>query len=105
MKFITTFLVMSVFIGMMLLFAQTAAPRVDRREARQQKRTEQGEKNGSLTPREERRLEKREAKIQNDEAAAKSDGKVTLHERRKLNRELNSTSRAIRRQKRDAQRK
>ena len=83
------------------VFAQdnTATPRVDRREQRQQKRIEQGKKSGQLTPRETRHLERREAKIHRDEAKAKSDGKVTPAERRRLNREENRTSRAIYRKK------
>lgn len=84
-----------------MVFAQdnTATPRVDRREQRQQRRIEQGEKSGQLTPRETRNLERREAKIHRDEAKAKSDGTVTPAERRKLNREENRTSRAIYRKK------
>jgi hypothetical protein len=78
---------------------KTATPKVDRRERRQQKRIEQGEKSGQLTPREARNLERRESKIQRDKAKAKSDGKVTPAERRKLNREENRTSRAIHRKK------
>ena len=84
-----------------IVFAQekNATPRVDRRERRQQKRIEQGEKNRQLTLRETRNLERREAKIHRDEAKAKSDGKVTPAERRKLNRKENRTSRAIYRKK------
>lgn len=96
-------------VGAGLLFAtgvslsQDKTPRVDRREARQQKRIEQGVKSGELTPREAGRLEAREAKIQADEAKAKADGKVTKAERAKLQREQNRTSRRIYRQKHDAQ--
>ena len=105
MRYIVVLYAVSMLSGIMLLSAQTATPRVDNREVRQQKRIEQGEKSGQLTPREKKRLERREAKIQKDEAAAKSDGKVTVGERRKLNRELNSTNRTIRRQKHDVQKK
>ncbi|MFI5152153.1 MAG: hypothetical protein ACHQET_02385, partial [Chitinophagales bacterium] len=57
-----------------------------------------------LTPRETEHLEAREAKIQHDKRIAKSDGTVTPAERARLNREENRTSRAIYRQKHDAQR-
>jgi hypothetical protein len=96
---------------MIPVFAQTAPPAkdpaatpgIDKRQAIQQKRIEQGVKSGALTGREAARLEKREAKIEADKQAAKADGKVTLAERKKLNRELDSTSRAIHHQKHDAQ--
>ncbi len=98
----TVFLIVSVVVlCAFTVFAQdnTATPKVDRREIRQQKRIKQGERSGQLTPRESRTLERREAKIRRDEAKAKSDGKVTPAERRKLNREENRTSRAIYRKK------
>jgi hypothetical protein len=85
-------------------FAQTpATPRIDQRQANQQKRIDQGVASGQLTPAEAARLEKREDKIAKDEAAAKADGKVTGAERRKLEREENQASRAIHRQKHDGQ--
>jgi hypothetical protein len=86
-------------------FAQTATPRVTKRQANQQARIAQGANSGELTNRETRRLETREAKVQHDKKAAKTDGTVTAAERAKLNREENRTSRAIYRQKHDAQTK
>ena len=74
-------------------------PRVDKREARQQKRIDQGVKSGQLTPTEASRLEKQQAKIKSDEAKAKSDGKVTPKERAKLTKEQNRASRNIHRKK------
>ncbi len=84
-------------------FAQTHTPRVTRRQANQQDRIAQGVRSGELTSRETAHLETREAKIQHDKKMAKSDGVVTHAERAKLNREENRTSRAIYRQKHDAQ--
>lgn len=84
-------------------FAQTATPGVRHRQVRQQQRIGQGVNSGSLTPRETGHLEAREAKIQQDKQAAKSDGVVTGRERAKLHREENRASRAIYRQKHDAQ--
>lgn len=93
-----TFLSFSAFT-----MAQTATPRVTKRQVHQQERIGQGVKSGELTPRETARLEGREQKIQHDKKAAKADGTVTHSERAKLNREENRTSRAIYRQKHDGQ--
>ena len=84
-------------------FAQTATPRLDKREANQERRIEQGVKSGKLTPQEAARLEKREGRLEKHEAAAKSDGKVTPAERARLQREANRNSHVIARQKHDKQ--
>lgn len=84
-------------------FAQTATPNLDKREAKQQARIDQGVASGQLTPREAARLQKREANLAAHEQAAKSDGVVTRAERRRLQREANRNSAAIRKQKHDAQ--
>lgn len=83
--------------------AQTATPGITQRQVNQQKRIRQGVRSGELTRREARRMELRQAKVQHDKKVAKADGTVTPAERRKLRREQNRTSRAIRRQKHDAQ--
>lgn len=84
-------------------FAQTATPGIDKRQANQEKRIEQGVKSGELTKREAARLEKREDKLQKDKEKAQADGVVTKKERRQLNREANRDSKAIARQKHDRQ--
>ena len=92
-------------------FAQTpvapkdplATPKIDARQANQEKRIDQGVASGALNSRETARLDARETKIESDKLAARADGKVTGAERRKLRREENRTSRAIHRQKHDAQ--
>lgn len=84
-------------------FAQTATPNLDKREAKQQARIDQGVASGRLTPKEAARLEKREAKLAANEQAAKADGVVTRKERRRLQRQANRDSAAIYRQKHDAQ--
>lgn len=86
-----------------LAMAQTATPNLDKREANQQQRIDQGVASGQLNAKETNRLQKREAKLAADEAAAKADGTVTRAERRKLQREANRDSKAIRKQKHDAQ--
>ena len=83
----------------------TATPGIDKRQANQERRIQQGVKSGQLTTNEAARLEKREAKIEADKQAAKADGKVTKQERKHLQRELNQTSRAIAHETHDKQRK
>lgn len=85
--------------------ATPATPGIDKRQANQERRIQQGVKSGQLTGREAARLEQREAKIQTNKQADMADGKVTAQERRKLQREQNRTSRAITRQKHDRQRR
>jgi hypothetical protein len=85
--------------------AQTKTPRVTKRQERQQERIARGVKSGELTARETKHLEAREIKIQHDKKEARADGVVTPEERAKLNREENRSSRAIRRQKHDAQKR
>lgn len=80
-----------------------ATPRLDQRQANQQKRIDQGVASGQLNARETRRLEKREAKLQADKQAVKADGKVTPQERKQLQHEANRDSQAIYRQKHDRQ--
>ncbi|WP_395400370.1 hypothetical protein ACHMW6_23500 [Pseudoduganella sp. UC29_106] len=81
------------------VFAQTATPRLDAREAHQQERIAQGVRSGELTAKETQSLERREAKLQHDEKVAKADGVVTKKERRALEREADRDSRAIARKK------
>jgi hypothetical protein len=93
-------------------FAQTspppgdggATPRVDRREANQQQRIDQGVKSGQLTPREAARLDKGQARVDRMETKAKADGVVTKKERARLQRAENKQSRRIASEKHDRQR-
>jgi hypothetical protein len=80
-----------------------ATPGLDKRQANQQKRIEQGVASGQLNQKEATRLEKREAKLETDKQAAQADGKVTPQERKQLQREANRDSHAIRAQKHDRQ--
>ena len=86
-------------------FAQTATPNLDKRQANQERRIDQGVKSGELTKKEAARLEKREAKLEADKQKAKADGVVTKKERAKLQHEANRDSKAIYRQKHDAQKR
>ena len=96
-------LILSFLLAGFASSAQTKTPNVNNREERQQARIAQGVKSGQLTARETEHLEAREAKIQHDKKMAKADGKVTQAERATLEREENHTSKAIFRQKHDAQ--
>ena len=78
-------------------------PVIDKRVLNQERRIQDGLNTGELTGREAGRLDTRLAKIEKGEARAKSDGQVTKQERRRLNRALNRNSRAIYKQKHDAQ--
>jgi hypothetical protein len=82
--------------------AQTATPKVTKRQIHQQQRIKQGEKSGELTRGEAARLEAQQGKIAFDKAKAKSDGVVTPAERAKLRREQNRASRNIYRKKHNA---
>ena len=99
--------VIAVLVGALALpaFAQdtTSTPRIDKREANQQRRIEQGEKSGQLTGREAARLERGQGRVQKMEDKAVSDGKVTPRERARIERAQNRQSRKIARQKHDAQ--
>ena len=84
-------------------FAQTGTPGLDKRQARQQERVDQGVKSGQLTPREAARLEKRGDRLEAAQAKAQSDGKVTKAERARLNNMADRNSQAIARQRHDPQ--
>ena len=82
--------------------SSTDTPRIDKREANQAERIEQGMNSGALTPGETARLDRGQARVQADEAAAKADGKVTKRERVALTRAQNHQSRKIHRLKHNA---
>ena len=91
-----------------LAFAQAtpatpATPGIDKRQAEQQKRIDQGVKSGRLSGREAAKLEKGQAKVQRMEDKAKGDGVVTAQERKRITHEQNKQSKRIARQKHDRQ--
>lgn len=92
-------------------YAQTAAnrdsaatPGIDKRQAEQQRRIDQGVQSGQLTPKEATRLEKGQARVQKMEDKAKADGKVTAKERARIQHAQNVESRHIAKEKHDRQR-
>lgn len=93
-----------------LAFAQAtpatpATPGIDKRQAEQQKRIDQGVKSGELTRREAARLEKGQAKVRRMENKVKADGVVTAKERKQITREQDKQSKRIVHEKHDKQRK
>lgn len=91
----------------LLAFAQTpsapSAPRIDQRQANQERRIDQGVQSGSLTQKEAARLEKGQDHVQNMEDKAKADGKVTPKERARIEHAQDNQSKRIANQKHDRQ--
>jgi hypothetical protein len=84
--------------------AQTSStPRIDKRQANQERRIEQGEKSGALTQKEAARLEKGQARVQKMENKALADGKVSAKERARIEKAQDRQSKKIYREKHDKQ--
>jgi hypothetical protein len=83
----------------------TPKSEVGERQRNQQERIGEGIENGSLNAREAKRLETREAGVNKEVAGMReaNGGKLTKQERRLINQQQNRTSKAIYRQKHDAQ--
>jgi hypothetical protein len=82
-------------VGTAFVLAQTATPRVTKRQVKQHTRIERGVKSGELTPGETKALERQQGKVAADKAKAKSDGVVTSKERARLTHEQNRASKTI----------
>jgi hypothetical protein len=80
-----------------------STPRIDQRQANQEKRIEQGEKSGALNKKEAAHLEKGQAKIQKMENKALADGKVTNKEKAHIEHAQDQQSKRIYREKHDKQ--
>jgi len=84
--------------------AQTqSTPRIDQRQANQERRIEQGEKSGALNQKEAARLEKGQAHVQKMENKAVADGKVTPKEQARIEKAQDKQSRKIHKEKHDKQ--
>lgn len=81
----------------------TNTPRIDQRQANQERRIDQGTASGELTKREARRMNRQQTVVNKAEDRAEADGSVTARERRRLTKAQNATSRHLYRQKHDAQ--
>lgn len=107
----TSSLLISVLAALALpVFAQTApardpaaTPGIDKRQAEQQKRIDQGVQSGQLTSKEAARLEKGQDRVQAMEDRAKADGKVTARERERIQHAQNVQSRHVAKEKHDRQ--
>ena len=84
--------------------AQTqSTPRVDQRQANQERRIERGENSGARNEKEAARLDKGQARVQKMEDKDVADGKVTKKERVRLEKAQDRQSRRIYREKHDKQ--
>ena len=101
MKAFSSLLSGAVLCAILLPAASQAAPQqtINQRERNQQERINQGIQSGQLTRKEASKLESQEAKIRVNERYDKKDGKLTPAERTKLQKQLNTTSRSIYRDK------
>ena len=87
-----------------LALAQTTStPRIDQRQANQEKRIEQGVRSGELTKKEAARLEKGQARVQKMENKAMADGTMTKKEKARIEHAQDVESRKIAREKHDKQ--
>lgn len=82
-----------------------STPRIDQRQANQERRIDQGVASGQLTEREAARLDKGQDHVQQLENQAVADGTVTKRERVRIERAQNRRSNRIVRQKHDPQHK
>lgn len=74
-------------------------PNIDKREANQQQRIDQGVKSGELTQKETAKLDKGQAKVDKMEDKAKADGTMTPKETKHINTAQNKQSHRIHRAK------
>lgn len=72
---------------------------VKEREANQQKRIEEGVKNGSLSPEESKKLEAQQGRIEKVENKAMEDGKMSKKEFKKIEKMQDNASNNIKRKK------
>lgn len=72
-------------------------------QTQQEARIQRGVQSGQLTPKEATRLDKGQARVQKKETKAKADGKVTPKERKKLAQAQGKESKKIAREKHDKQ--
>jgi hypothetical protein len=90
-------------IAMSLLGNTAEANRANKRQSNQKSRIHQGVKSGELTKREAHKLRKQQRGIERQEERANADGEVTAKEAAKLEQRQDRASKAIYKQKHDAQ--
>ena len=79
--------------------AQTATPKVTKRQINQKNRVKGGVKSGELTRKETAGLARQQKRINQSKKTAKADGKVTKKERATIHARQNAASRNIARKK------
>ena len=91
-------------VALPALAQTTSTPRVDQRQANQERRIQEGVKSGQLNEKEAARLQKGQARVQKAEDKAAADGKVTAKERARIEKMQDRESKRIAREKHDKQR-
>ena len=81
----------------------TSTPRIDQRQANQDRRIDQGVQSGALTEQEAARMDKGQERVQKMEDKAVADGKVTGKEKARTEHAQDVQSKRIYRQKHDRQ--
>ncbi|MEP7163221.1 MAG: hypothetical protein ABI741_00930 [Ferruginibacter sp.] len=88
------------FTAFVLMLAISTATNAQAARSRiQEKRIEQGARNGNLTHRETRRLERQQRHIRHERREARADGVVTSRERRALRKDERRANRNIHRKR------
>ncbi|BBK40028.1 hypothetical protein STVA_00480 [Allostella vacuolata] len=82
-------------------FAQSGTPGIDRRQAIQDRRIEQGYRSGTLSAQEAWKLDQGQRRVHRMERRAKADGHVSRWERQRIRDAQNRQSHRINREKRD----
>jgi uncharacterized membrane protein YebE (DUF533 family) len=82
-----------------------SADGIDRRQANQESRIQQGVRTGEITGREYRQLEAEQARIRQLEARAKADGRVDHREAAEIRRAQDAASRHIKQESTDGDRR
>ncbi|MHC1700164.1 MAG: hypothetical protein AB9900_04175 [Humidesulfovibrio sp.] len=102
-KFAAAALMLSLAVPALAQPPKGETPGLDKREARMEKRIEQGKASGALNEKEAARMEKRMDRLERAEEKAKADGVVTRQERKHLDKKADHLSRDIKREKHDRQ--
>jgi hypothetical protein len=104
MKFVNLLTALAVAALAAPALAQTdSTKRIDKRQANQERRIDQGQTSGQLTAKEAARLEKGQARVQKMEDKAVADGSVTKKERVRIEKAQDRQSKKIYRQRHDKQ--
>ncbi|BBK29413.1 hypothetical protein EDC65_2543 [Stella humosa] len=82
-------------------FAQSGTPGIDRRQAIQSQRIEQGYRSGTLSAQEAWKLDQGQRRVNRVERRAKADGYVSRGERQRIRDMQNRQGQRINREKRD----